>query len=764
MRKTIKIEDDFNLTVQKVNQEKTITAPKNVNHIFVVDVSGSMHYDLPLIRKQLKNKLPSLLNENDTITIIWFSGKNEAGILKEEVEVKTLKTLDDLNNAIDRWLVPIGLTAFLKPLELVGEVIERVKSNRTDSVFNLLFFTDGYNNNCNWNDVIETLKKLENSIQASSFIEYGFYADSQKLTQMATILGGEKVSCDNFDDYDPIFCKKLTTPIMGGKKVVVEIKDSIYDFAYTVTSNGDVLMYNISDGKIQVAQDIEKICYFSEKEFTNIDDVEDEYVYAGIYVLSDNMMNFEAEKLFSLIGDVYYYKQLVNAYGKQKLNEFKTNIKNCVINGGVRYKEGKTTIVSPDDNVYCLMNLMDDLTKTENCLFFPNDENFIYNRIGRKKKAKGSELSETDKKRLSEAKNIDEANVILNELKEKNIDLKFVDNNPLSGYPITDFVWNESRANLSIRVKFDGKVILPENKFGLASIDSFKYRTFTIIKDGIVNIENLPVSWSPELLGILNKNSVNYEIKSSIPIDNLEDIEEFLDPRTEIKIIINLNSLPIINRGMVKSISAESLAKQEWELLKLQAENKVYKHFKNDLYPKTSESYITTLGLTEDCVNWLKEIGITDYNGFAPKTLFEESTDVYMSVNLNTKIKGLSSIPKVTDVIKKLESGKDLKLNEWILSQSIINYNKQQESEIYQSLDDEKKKEVLKSYLTKKTNELNQKKRSVMQKIAELKFSLILSKKWFNEFKGFDENVLNLTIDNQELQFTFDLSEKEELV
>jgi hypothetical protein len=120
MRKTIKIEDDFNLTVQKVNQEKTITAPKNVNHIFVVDVSGSMHYDLPLIRKQLKNKLPSLLNENDTITIIWFSGKNEAGILKEEVEVKTLKTLDDLNNAIDRWLVPIGLTAFLKPLELVG--------------------------------------------------------------------------------------------------------------------------------------------------------------------------------------------------------------------------------------------------------------------------------------------------------------------------------------------------------------------------------------------------------------------------------------------------------------------------------------------------------------------------------------------------------------------------------------------------------------------------------------------------------------------
>jgi hypothetical protein len=48
-----------------------------------------------------------------------------------------------------------------------------------------------------------------------------------------------------------------------------------------------------------------------------------------------------------------------------------------------------------------------------------------------------------------------------------------------------------------------------------------------------------------------------------------------------------------------------------------------------------------------------------------------------------------------------------------------------------------------------------------MQEIAQIKFSLILSKKWFKEFKTFDENTLNLKLDGQDLAFTFDLSEKE---
>ena len=165
--------------------------------------------------------------------------------------------------------------------------------------------------------------------------------------------------------------------------------------------------------------------------------------------------------------------------------------------------------------------------------------------------------------------------------------------------------------------------------------------------------------------------------------------------------------------------------------------------------------------LGQECADWLKTIGITDYNGFAPLTDAEESTDFYMSVNLATKIKGLSSLPKVEDVVAKIKSGTSLKVSEWLMSDAIKKYQGVCDSELYKTLSEEKQKETLKEYLIKKSNELNKVRRKALQEIAQIKFALILSKKWFKEFKTFDENTLNLKLDGLDLTFTFDLNEKE---
>jgi hypothetical protein len=230
----------------------------------------------------------------------------------------------------------------------------------------------------------------------------------------------------------------------------------------------------------------------------------------------------------------------------------------------------------------------------------------------------------------------------------------------------------------------------------------------------------------------------------------------------DLRIIIDLTSLPVINENMRKSINANELAKQEWSLLKLQADAKVYDYFRKTLFPKESKSFVELLG--QEQADWLKTIGITDYNGFAPLTDVEESTDFYMSVNLETKIKGFSSLPKVEDVIAKLKDGKSLKPSEAIMADAIKKYQSQLESEMYQSLNEEQQKGVLKTYLITKSDILNKKRRKALQEIAQIKFALILSKKNFLEFKTFDENKLNLTLDGQDLDFTFDLSEKEEKI
>ena len=733
MIKNVKIDENYFLVSKQVNVSDVVEVDKKINHIFVVDVSGSMYSELPLIRKQLKNKLATIMREGDTISIVWFSGRNDAGILKEEVEVKSLKTLEDLNTAIDRWLVPVGLTAFLKPLNLTKDLIERIKKNRPDSVFSLMFLTDGYNNDCSFTDVLKTLDDLKTEISASTFVEYGYYADSQKLTQMASILGGEKISCDGFDEFEPLFDNRLSSSISSGKKISVEVPSSLYDFAFS-SDNGQVLLYNIQDGKVLVNENLSEIYFFNTKsigESTLLNDSIKTALYAAVYVLSDKLLNEDAEKLFYVIQDNYYYKQLVGAFGKQKLNSFKASIKECVSDISKRYPEGMSEIKKIDDNAFCLMNLINALSNSD-VVFFPNHEDFNYKRIGRKKVAIGDKLVEADQEKLAAAKNVQEMLEIAKELEEKKINTTFIETNKDHGYGFSDLVWNESRANLSIRIRIDGKVTLPKNNYGIDEVASYRYKTYTLIADGILNVTKLPVNYSEHLVSWLSSNGVSYELKENV-------------------VVIDLSSVPLINRSMIKGISATELAKLEWELIKCQADAKVYGDYRKNLFPKTSKSFADMLG--QECADWLKEIGITDFNGYAPKTENAESTDFYMSVNLDTKIKGMSSLPKVSDVLAKLKNASAvLKPSEWLMSKAI--------KEVEAKLNDSD----LETFIITKTNESVALKRQVQQKIAEIKFSLIISKKWFKEFKSFDDNKLSVQFDGHNLDFTFDLTEKEQKI
>ncbi len=751
--KQLKIANNYYLISQPLNEGavKIEIKKKSTNHIIVIDVSGSMSYDLALIRKQLKNKLPNLfINTLDTITIIWFSGRDQAGVLKEEVEVKSLKTLDDLNSAIDRWLQPVGMTAFAKPLILVKESIQRIRKNRPDSFFSMLFLTDGGNNSVPWTDVIKAANELTTELDSSAIIEYGYYCDSQKITELCGILGADKVSCNGFDDYEPVFDKKLTGTYGSGKKKVVYLGGNIlYDLVFSTRNDGSVLLYNVNGGSITIGEDVNEIYYFSNLDMKYETQTNETALYAAAYILSDALKNDDAEKVIAVLGDNYYYKLLSEAFGKQKLNAFKSSIKECVADVAKRFPQGRGKIQPIDDNAYCLMDLINDLSTMENCLFYPNHESFNYKRIGRAKVAVGSKLNENDHKKLSEAKNAAEMLKVAQELAENKIDLEFVDSYPERGYALDQLVWNSSRANLSIRVKYDGIAKLPKNKFGIDEVLTYKYRNYTLIKDGILNVTKLPVSPNEELIKLLHKNNVVFE--ATFQQYGLES-DGWLSP-----IIIDLSSIPIINRGMVKNISANDLALQEWNLLKVQANDKVYKHYRTEWFPKESKSFIAMLG--QEQADWLKEIGVTDYNGFNPKVESTPSTDFYMSVNLETKIKGFSSLPPVPSVIAKMKDPKAvLKPVEWLMSGAIKDIAVLIES--LQTVEPDKRNAILETYLTNQTDNLNIIRRKSLEEISRIKFSLILSKKWFVEFKSFDENKLDVKFDNMDLSFTFDLSEK----
>src|SRR5271157_6625386 len=182
-----KINDQLFLTRLALSKSKTVVKAieRPVSHVLVLDVSGSMAGVLPSMREQLKKKLPKLLSEQDIISIIWFSGKDQFGILLEAEPVATLKDLNTVNAAIDRWLKPICLTGFLQPINEAFALVNKIAKSHPNHISSLFFLTDGHDNVSSRPEILKALELNAGKFASSTFVEFGYYADRNLLTQMA---------------------------------------------------------------------------------------------------------------------------------------------------------------------------------------------------------------------------------------------------------------------------------------------------------------------------------------------------------------------------------------------------------------------------------------------------------------------------------------------------------------------------------------------------------------------------------------------------
>jgi len=746
MVKTIKINENLFLNKLEILREVEQNFIKaKINHIFCVDCSGSMSYDLPEIRKQLKNKISDLVGDNNTITIIWFSGNKQCGIIKENVAVKDVVQLQKLHESIDKFLKPVGMTAFNDPIILTNDIIDRL--NTENNMFSFYFLTDGYNNDSSISDVKKNLKLISNKLNASTFIEYGYYADSKLLSEMSEIVGGEKVFAKDFEEYDAILSTKMKKDF--NKRINISIDnylDISHDFCFSIVGN-DVISYKIENKDVNII-DSDNLIYFTKSTNNKLNDVNDLEVelYAAAHILADKLDYDNVESVIRLLADKKIFEELNGAYGKQKLNNFKNNLKDCIFDSSKRYLDGKGT---PKNIGYTVMDLLNLLQSVDSNLIYPQHEEFSYNRIGVKRKDKNTEISDDIKNKIVECKTKEDIEKLLDDVCTANFEILHKN----KGYSLTDLVFNESRANLSFRVRYNGVVKLSKNKFNIEAVDSFIYRTYTLIKDGILNVSKIPVSLSVDTLQTI-------QLQCPFIIDKLCDDEI---------VVLDLSKLPLIDKKSVDNISAKKLAELEYDLIKLQSSLKVYKDYNKNLNPKVSLGLLEKYG--EEATKFLNDLGITDFNGYSPKTTAEESTDGYMAVELNVKIKGLSSIPSVSAVNKKLVEKKNLTASEKLLEKSICDcedlisnplkiYEKQLGIKLDEKLiTEEVKTDIYSKIIESMTKTNTVEKRTLMNEISRIKFSTILSRKWFSEFKSLDENKLIVELDKVPTEVTFELKE-----
>jgi hypothetical protein len=676
-----------------------------------------MYGSLPKMRQQLKNRISEIVKPEDTITIIAFSSPTVCYVLKEMAKVNTPKQLSELQAAIDRYLVPNGWTDFVPPIKATEKLIN---SNQGEP-FNWIFLSDGGHNEGPFSDVVNALAGLQGKLTNSTIIEYGYYADSARLSEMASLLGGTKILAEDFDAYVPTFESAIqgtvVTPMI--EVDVTEMEESLRypQFIYINPNTKSVHVVSPKGGSLLIPSWVDTLISISKKVIgTNQkSDVKAdvELYYAAAYVMADTLKYDTVESILASLGDIKFIDMYQDAFGKQKLFAFQGAILGAIFTKKLRGKIDPN--YSPADTSYCVIDFFNDLTSGNNQIKVI-DPAFAYKRIGSKSVDKVV-LTESEKKKLASAKTKKDLDKVMAEAKERTVEMEMVN----KGYPVSDFTWNEERANLSALMKIDVILTLPKNTLGLSKVQSFVFRNYTIIKDGILNINSLPVILDEATFKLLQTKNVV-----------ISDVEVLNDGTYEC--IIDISALPVVNRKRVRSSKMKKMTKLALQLNDYKFQLKYLGYLKKELgISDVTTGTGTGTGFTAEQWTYLESLGITSKNGYSPKKELDKSEDFYMALTLNSNFKGFSSIPAIEAIDKKIKAGKKLTASEEYLKMVMAFVDKKYLS----NLKGEAYKDAIRSAFTA----LTIKKRKVAEELSQMKFAMIISRKWFSDCETFDDNI-----------------------
>ncbi len=739
----------------EAQKEKVIEI--NTHHIFVIDCSGSMSGELSRIRTDLHNKISTALKPKDSVSIVWFSGKNEFGVVIEDWTVNSVMDLKKVKDTIDKYLSAQCLTAFKQPLEEVKRVIERVSKDKKDYLHSMFFLTDGCDNCWSTKEILGAITDLKSSLNAATVVEYGWYCNRELMSNMAQEFGGIHTVSKNFQEYEPYLTKQFTNDNKGKRKYIQLDSSPEFGVVFNVV-DGDVILYTPNENnEVLISVDGEvNVFYFTKNEPTGklLGDAEyfnkaylsgsykkDEMLvglYAALFAFSRRSDYNMVSEVLKFTGDVALITQKANTFGTQKITELEQKFVDAINDENQRFLQGYNPDAEPAEDAYCVLDMISDLMNDEANNWFPQHESFSYKRIGSKAVSKAGKVSDEDKNKLEallkDGKLGDLQEAIESVKEGLTSDLEFINDDELQPCPISSLTWNEKRANLSVQVLYRGYVNLPKNEFGLPEkFPTQKFRNYTIIKDGICHTYNLPVSLSKTTFDKLQSNDLlvgeKYEAGKIY--------------------VLNFEKIPVINRKMVDSLSATDLFHNEYELVKLQANNSYFNNLKKKLFANASKGFKDLYG--EEATAWLATLGLKDY-GFSPATSIEKQNEEIIVNTLEIKIDKLSSSVTAKDIESaetKINAKISLTPKESLLEGAINEYK-----QFKGTLSGTNADKLTEDWLYQKSENFRTHKSKLMTEISKAKFLTIVGKSWFKEFTDRSQKEMTLNIDSKDVKFT----------
>lgn len=592
--------------------EEDTTVTETTHHIHILDRSGSMYSHIDELIENVKKTL-TMIDQDDYVTVMWFSGPGEYRTV-----IKAAKNSPDLIPILDGLKSTIGCTCFSDPIKELKEIIDETRPMCEN--YNVTLFTDGdpvvpWGVDEEYNRVFTTLKEIiqkSGGFLSFNTIGYGSYYNRDFLRQISESSEyGQMIHSSQIDDYAAIFSNTYQTITNATRKAFSFKVNSKEPYTVVLVMPRSVKAFDLDandnkEYKVRLPKSGVKLFVYSKDESFSViingaekNSQIDTYneMYQGLMALAYakfyNGDRGACINVLNYLGHEELINKVINAYTVTEVGEFTNEFKSLVlsdIDPDVLNKLKDSGECVADTTRECVIDVLKGLIRSGSKIKIPED----YKRIGKKV--------------------VDEFNMFTPN------DNEYVDSDAL--------VFNKERMNLSIRVKVAGTVKLnprQAKKVGLSSTyDSYIYRTYTIIKDGALNVNKLDV---------LTKDGEAKEL--------------------------DLTKYPLVNYKYT-DITAEGLIDLYDQITELEVRKKVSEFTDS----KNSEGVsVNGTALTEDQVEFLKDYGINEYGCYnAIEPVAQEATDSYVTRQFLLYRKGFSTIPSVNAVDKKLDAGK--KLNE----------------------------------------------------------------------------------------------------
>lgn len=678
-------------------------------YTFIIDVSGSMYRDLPKLREDMKNNLANTLKKGDYFSLIYYSSNGDYGFILKDYQFTDVGALQSAQNSID-LLECRSLTGFCDPLNLATKYLDEKNDNYSNVI---VFMSDGYENQNPRNKVIEATKRLAEKINAGIVVEYGNYANHDLLVQMADVLGSFSFA-NNIHDYRVNVENVLKNQYSASYNTLPHEQDMEEVFSFD--ENGMITKYQNKEGEYKIPDGISPwVLRSNETPPYTVKVSEREYLKVLLALVHIKQLKNESGRVWQYLGEVGSVELIDlynNAIGKQRINEFLSVVQSHLTDTVGLFNKGKNLSYLPAEDAYCVFDFIKDFQAGDNKIF-TRHEDFQYKRIGAKKEQATAVLTKEDRELMANATSIDEVKKLI----QGKYKVKFEYASPDLGMSLDNLVWNSSRANLSFNTYNDVIVDLrqipefnelyPNATEQQYNFNSHIFRAYTLISDGILNIDKLPCSLDYNTLTKFhNQGLIEHDYKNGT-------------------YLVNISSLPIVNRLMIKNINVDKFINLNYHSLKLGAGQKVYNSLVKEHFPLSKgQGFVEKYG--EDFTTKLKEWGITEHNGFNPPTVTMVGADLYYAPTVDVKFKGISSIPSLNSIVKKLDEGKKLTPREELLNYYYEDYKNFLESDTYKDADD--KDQELKQYLEHQQNIVRIRKRQLDEETSKILFAAFLSR------------------------------------